>query len=255
MAILFAALGLGFFGSFHCIGMCGPIALSLPVQQLQPAKKTLLILLYNFGRMVTYAVLGATVGGLGQGIAIAGYQQTLSIFLGSAILIALIFPKLFSSKGKLGHLVNPVFFKIQHLLAKLLKRNRQSSLFVIGLLNGVLPCGLVYMGLAAAAATGSVIDGAWFMFLFGAGTIPVMLALPLAGALITVDTRNKIRKTLPVIIGLTAVLLIVRGLELGIPYLSPGAAKNNTELNCHNLSEDAQHNAILCTGQNSAHNK
>lgn len=253
MSYLLAAISLGFLGSFHCIGMCGPISLALPVHKFSSVKKTLLILLYNLGRMSTYAIFGAVVGGLGHGIVIAGYQGALSISLGAFILAGLIFPRLFSANGKVGQLVYPIFSKLRNLLAGLLKKDAASSLFTVGLLNGILPCGLVYMGLAGATATGSVFDGALFMFVFGAGTVPIMVSLPLAGSFITVDARNKIRKTVPIVVGLTAILLVVRGLELGIPYVSPAApVASSSTMNCHNLSEQAQHNAITCTGQNSA---
>lgn len=251
MSFLLAALSLGFLGSFHCIGMCGPISLALPVHKFSSLKKTLLILLYNLGRMSTYAIFGAVVGSLGHGIVIAGYQGALSITLGVFILAGLIFPRIFSANGKVGHSVYPFFSKLRNLLSGLLKKDAAGSLFSVGLLNGVLPCGLVYMGLAGATATGSALDGALFMFIFGAGTVPIMLSLPLAGSFITVDARNKIRKTLPFVVGLTAVLLVFRGLELGIPYVSPAAPTNNSA-SCHNLSHHAQHNAITCTGQNSA---
>ena len=211
-------------------------------------------MIYNFGRMSTYAVFGAVVGGLGHGIAVAGYQNSLSIILGVLILSGLIFPKVFSAQGKIGRRVYPFFSGVQKNLSKLLKHDAGSSLFTVGLLNGILPCGLVYMGLAGATATGTAFEGALFMMAFGAGTVPVMLSLPLAGSIITIDARNKIRKTVPFVIGLTAVLLIFRGLELGIPYVSP-AAPNQMGASCHNLSEQAQDNAITCTGQNSAHSK
>lgn len=249
MTALLAALSLGFLGSFHCIGMCGPISLALPVHKFAPVKKTLLILLYNLGRMTTYAVFGAIVGGLGHGVVLAGYQNSLSITLGAFILAGLIFPKVFSANGKIGHGVYPFFNSVKVYLSTLLKHDAASSLYTVGLLNGILPCGLVYMGLAGATATGGVISGALFMFVFGAGTVPVMLSLPLAGSFISVDARNRIRKTVPFIIGLTAVLLIFRGLELGIPYVSPSAPSANAAA-CHNLSDQAQHNAITCTGQN-----
>ena len=251
MSFLLAALSLGFLGSFHCIGMCGPISLALPVYKFSPIKKTLLVLLYNLGRMTTYATFGAIVGGLGHGVVLAGYQNSLSITLGVLILAGLVFPKVFSATGKIGRSVYPLFNSIKARLSRLLKQDAASSLFTVGLLNGILPCGLVYMGLAGATATGSSLDGALFMFVFGAGTVPVMLSLPLAGSFITVDARNKIRKTVPFVVGLTAVLLVFRGLELGIPYVSP-AAPTATSASCHNLSNHAQHNAITCTGQNSA---
>jgi hypothetical protein len=255
MSFLLAAISLGFLGSFHCIGMCGPIAMALPVHHANPLRKTLLILFYNIGRMLTYATLGAAVGAVGQGIAIAGYQQALSISIGVLLLLSLLVPKFISSHGWIGKFISPLFSKLRQSLSQLLKQDGKSSLFTIGLLNGLLPCGLVYMGLAGAAATGAIWKGALFMFVFGSGTLPVMLSLPLAGSFITVDTRNRIRKTVPVIIGITAVLLIFRGLNLGIPFVSPSLDKQSNSVSCHGGGDTHLQNSISCSGQNSVHKK
>ena len=97
----------------------------------------------------------------------------------------------------------------------------RSTLLLFGLLNGLLPCGLVYAALAGAAATGGPLGGALFMAAFGLGTIPAMLAVSLAGRLITAPWRARFQRAVPVAMAVLAVLFIVRGLSLGIPYLSP----------------------------------
>jgi len=253
MALLLAAISLGFLGSFHCIGMCGPIALSLPVHQKPPAQKTLLILLYNLGRMISYAVLGSVVGLVGQSIAFAGYQQALSISIGLLLLAGLFLPRLTFLQKKTPELITRIFSGLRRTMGHFLRQGKTSALFVLGLMNGFLPCGLVYMGLAGAAATGSWFEGALFMFVFGSGTVPVMLSLPLAGSFISVNTRNQIRKTVPLVIGLTATLLILRGMNLGIPYVSPAIHKNEKTISCHPNSQ--LKNTITCSGQNSQHKK
>lgn len=251
MALLVAAISLGFLGSFHCIGMCGPIALSLPVHQAGPFKKFLLILSYNAGRMLTYAVFGGVAGLLGQAFVIAGYQQALSITLGVLLLAGVILPNVKRGKEKSNQYFTGLYLRVKSSLSGLFKKRGAGPLFLIGTLNGLLPCGLVYMGITGAMASGNVAEGALFMAFFGLGTVPVMLSLPLAGSFISVDARNRIRRTVPLVVGVTAVLLIVRGLNLGIPYLSP-SFNNNAGISCH---QPQINHDITCSGQSSAHRK
>lgn len=231
MEFLAAAIALGFLGSFHCIGMCGPIALALPVHHRPATIKYLLILLYNLGRISTYALLGFVAGLLGKTFVMAGLQQALSISVGIILLSSVIF----SFKGLAQ--TNQLFLALQRGLSRLFSIERSSagggSLFLIGLLNGLLPCGLVYMGLAGAVATGDMVEGVLFMVAFGVGTVPMMLLLPLFSASISPFLRKRIQKAVPVVVAVMAILLIVRGLNLGIPYLSPQINKGGTSVSCH----------------------
>jgi sulfite exporter TauE/SafE len=245
MELIIAAITLGFLGSFHCIGMCGPIALALPIHKASGIKKILLVLSYNFGRVATYLVFGAFAGLIGQSFFIAGYQQILSVTIGILILLTLFF-----SSGKRGaHILRSNLFSffntIKTKLGKLFLKSGLHSLFLIGLLNGLLPCGLVYIGIAGAIATGDIFRGALFMAVFGTGTIPVMLSLPLVGGIISVDARNKIRKTVPVIVGFMAILLILRGLNLGIPYVSPKVNTNIQGNSCHKIQANLYPKGII----------
>jgi sulfite exporter TauE/SafE len=221
MDYILAAISLGFLGSFHCMGMCGPIALALPVHQKSTSQKTIAILAYNAGRMLTYALFGMLFGLIGQSFALFGYQQKLSVLLGVLILLALLVPKRFAYHlrftGKLYGLLNRLKNKIAHLF----QQRSLRSFFSIGLLNGLLPCGLVYMGVAGAIATGSVMKGMLFMAFFGAGTLPLMFSVSYTSHLLNIKTRHMIHKAVPVFIGMMAVLLILRGLNLGIDYISP----------------------------------
>jgi sulfite exporter TauE/SafE len=219
LAIALIGLSIGFLGSFHCVGMCGPIALSLPIMHETKAKRLLLILLYNLGRATTYAALGALVGMVSNRFFLTGYQQVLSIALGCLILVVLIV-------GKFINLEATVFKgfhkRVQALLAKYLHEQKSTvHFYVIGAVNGLLPCGLVYMGIAAAAATGTVANAAWLMFAFGLGTLPLMFSLMIVGRAIPVTVKQQLRKALPYCIGLMACLLILRGMNLGIPFVSP----------------------------------
>lgn len=232
MELIIAAISLGLLGSFHCIGMCGPIALALPVHQYSPLKKYFSIFLYNLGRVITYSFLGLVFGLLGQSFFLGGFQQILSIVIGVLLLLSVILAntKWFNS-NKLGFLysfINSV--KIQ--LGNLFNKKGLHFLFFIGLLNGLLPCGLVYLGIAGAIASGHYMKGAEFMFYFGVGTVPIMYAVAFLGQFITLKYRNHIRYAMPFVVSIMAVMLIVRGLNLGIPYVSPEFEKENHKVTC-----------------------
>ena len=221
--MLTAAITLGFLGSFHCIGMCGPIAMALPLDRTSLFTKVMGSLAYNFGRMITYALFGGLFGLIGQSIVIAGYQQILSITLGVAILIMVLLPESLANKMRITRFIYSYVGKVKSRLAKLFNKSSYSSLFFIGSLNGLLPCGLVYLGIAGAIATGGSLSGSLFMAAFGLGTLPAMLGVSLAGSWISAGVRSKIRKAVPVFVGIMAVMLILRGMNLGIPYISPKA--------------------------------
>lgn len=218
---IISGLVIGTLGSFHCVGMCGPLALSLPVQHLQGTKRFLGILLYNLGRVFTYSFIGLAAGALGLGFALFGWQQILSIAIGSMLLLVF-FGMIFRKNIFKNKLINDTWngFVINRLT--LLYRNKNFySLFLIGLLNGLLPCGLVYIALSGALATGNILYSSLFMASFGLGTLPAMLVLSFAGNIISMQLRIKIKKLVPYIIGLMGVLLILRGLNLNIPFISP----------------------------------
>ncbi|MDQ3109890.1 MAG: sulfite exporter TauE/SafE family protein [Bacteroidota bacterium] len=215
-----AALLLGLLGSVHCIGMCGPIALALPLRREKSRSLFGGIFIYNFGRAFTYALLGALSGLAGNAVKWAVGQQTLSIAAGILILLTL-FAGMFGKRMKISSPLTKWFSFIRNAFGKLFRSHRPDALLLIGMLNGLLPCGLVYAALAGAAATGNPLNGAIFMFVFGTGTMPVMFFLSYAGTKIGAPLREKMRKGVPVFVGIMAVLLIVRGLGLGIPYVSP----------------------------------
>ena len=235
MNFVWAAITLGFLGSFHCVGMCGPIALALPLNHNSLFSKISGAILYNFGRMFTYALLGGLFGLLGQSFVIAGYQQALSITLGAAILIMVLLPSKVYSKFKITAFIYGYIGKLKQQLGLLFGKKNYSSLFFIGTLNGLLPCGLVYLGVTGAIATGSSLQGALFMAMFGLGTLPAMLVLALLGNAISVNFRNKINKAIPVFVVAMALLLILRGMNLGIPYISPEMSASKPECSkcCH----------------------
>ncbi len=218
IALILAAFSIGALGSFHCIGMCGPLALSLPLSG-NPGSKFIGAFLYNAGRVVTYAVFGLLFGLIGQSAALFGWQQWVSILAGLVILLFILLPKNMGKKS--SSIVNRFFEYLRAVLGQLFFKKTKSSLFVIGLLNGLLPCGLVYMAVAGAIATGDVLHSVVFMASFGLGTLPVMWSVAYFGNFISLSIRQKIRKMYPYMMTIMACLLIIRGLGLGIPYLSP----------------------------------
>lgn len=240
IALILSALTLGFASGFHCIGMCGPIALSMGLTRKQAANFYLQNLTYQFGRILTYALLGGLLGIIGQGFEFAGFQSYLTIAVG----ILLVIMALFSFGGKdfasRIPLINKGLLRVKMKLGKLLQKADYKSRFMTGLLNGLLPCGMVYMALTASLAAGGIFESALYMVFFGLGTLPFMFGVVLAGNLITQSLRLKLVKIIPVIMLILGFMFILRGMELGIPFLSPPSEamqiqQHNSEANpsCH----------------------
>ena len=204
----------------HCIGMCGPIAIALPIRNKTGFNRALGIGLYNLGRLSTYALLGAIFGILGKSFYLAGIQRQVSVTLGLIILLSLLLPYSFSQKNKVLAWWNRIFRNFYNEIGVLLKNSSFVSLFIIGIINGFLPCGLVYLALAGALAQSEIIDGSLFMIFFCLGTVAAMYSIAWVSKYITVKARNRIRKASPILIGFFALLLIFRGLNLGV-FLSP----------------------------------
>lgn len=242
ITLIFAALGLGFASGFHCLGMCGPIALSLGLSKKQQVNFHLQNLTYQLGRILTYSFLGAIVGIVGEGFQLAGFQKYISILAG----ILLITMALFSFGGDFTSKIPAIsnaLLKVKINLGKLLRKTDYSSRFLTGVLNGFLPCGMVYMALTASLAAGGIWQSSTFMVFFGLGTFPFMFAAVLFGNILNATVRNKILKIVPVFMLILGALFILRGMELGIPYVSPKkeALKvekhmnidKNSDENCH----------------------
>jgi sulfite exporter TauE/SafE len=191
------------------------------------------MLFYNLGRITTYNLLGLFFGLIGRIVSLAGFQQYLSIALGLFILLYVILPYFHLEFPQLSY-VSELTIWVQTLLGKLLRKPTFSKLLFIGMLNGLLPCGMVYFAVAGALATGSIGEGWLFMIVFGIGTVPLLALLSYFGFLINLRTRNFLKKLIPVALGLMDILLIFRGMNLGIPYLSPylsGTSRN--VITCH----------------------
>ncbi|GAA4307853.1 sulfite exporter TauE/SafE family protein [Pontixanthobacter gangjinensis] len=233
--MFFSAIIFGLLGSFHCIGMCGPIAFLLPLDRLNRSRRLLQIFLYHAGRLTAYAIIGLASGLLGKSLGLFGLQQQLSIIIGVIMLILVLIPK-----RKLGKLdPEKGGFKLagvlKNRLGKELKKKSPDTFYSVGFLNGFLPCGLVYIAVFGAIASGNALQGSFYMLLFGVGTIPLMTSAIWLSNIISVKSRKYIRRLVPVFVGLMAIMFILRGLGLGIPYVSPKQQTEqvSSEYECH----------------------
>jgi sulfite exporter TauE/SafE len=230
--IITSGFMLGLFSSAHCVGMCGPLALALPVKHLPTAERRLSMALFYGGRIVMYIVVGTLFALLGRTFYLAGLQQWLSIISGVMVLV-------FSAQyflKKTNRL--PAFMQKFHnglnlFMAKQFKKPTLKSFLMLGFANGLLPCGMVYIAVALALTTKTIFNGALLMGMFGIGTLPALILLGYAGSFVSLPVRNYIRKITPVFMLLIGLLLILRGMNLGIPYISP-------------IMADAPRDGILC---------
>jgi uncharacterized protein len=219
--VLIAGFTLGAAGSLHCVGMCGPLSLALPVNHFSKSQKFFTLLLYQFGRVITYSLIGLVFGLAGRRIYISGYQQWFSIGLGIVVLIlaALYFLRRYTIHFSL---LSRFYGAVQKLIGRILKNaGNMYSFLLMGLANGLLPCGLVYVAVAATLSFTEVFYSIGFMTMFGLGTLPAMMLVAYAGQRLKVETRELLRKAVPLFVVAMGLILIMRGLNLGIPFLSP----------------------------------
>lgn len=198
---------IGLFTSLHCVSMCGGINLSQCINYNDTIDKGTLstikpAFLYNLGRVISYTIFGAIVGGIGSIISFTGWMQSLIQLIASIFMIIMglnmlnIFPWL--------RKLNPRMPKI---FAKKFKSKNNNSPFFIGLLNGFMPCGPLQAMQIYAISTGSVTKGAISMFLFSLGTVPLMFGLGTLSSYMSKKFSNKIMK-------FGAILVIVLGFSM-----------------------------------------
>ncbi|WP_423914303.1 sulfite exporter TauE/SafE family protein [Capnocytophaga gingivalis] len=219
--MLVLAFTLGLFGSLHCVGMCGPIVLLIPLQRQRKGFRYLQLGAYFIGKTLTYALMGLLFGLVGEGVFIAEYQQEFSIFAGLLMILMGLFSLLHLRVKGLGNPLLKGFSLLKNALGKQLSKKTVTSSLSIGFLNGFLPCGLVYTALFGALAMGNWWGSMTYMTVFGVGTIPLMLLLILLGDFLPLALRRRLNQWLPLVVILVGILFILRGLGLGIPYLSP----------------------------------
>jgi len=231
MTILATALLLGLAGSLHCVGMCGPLLLALPLDASGKRQVLASMLVYHTGRILTYALLGVFFGMVGKAFALAGFQKMLAISAGVFMLamafMAWRFERLVTALPGFAAFTQGVKSSI----GRLLRHNPKGSTFSIGLLNGLLPCGMVYAALAGAIATTGGIEGGLFMAIFGLGTLPLLLLVTLVGGPFGTNLRQKIRLAQPILMGIVGLLLLQRGLHLDLSLFESAVPKAGVD--CH----------------------
>lgn len=217
--VIIAGIGMGMVSSVHCIGMCGPLVMALPLPPNAGFRRLLAVITYNAGRLTTYGLLGMLFGLAGRRLQVAGWQQWLSITLGAAIVLWWVMARV--SK----QYTFPPFRMLQQSITKLnmylWKRAGKSGFFLLGMANGLLPCGMVYLAVAAALSTGNTGMSTLFMIGFGAGTLPAMTGIGYCSLWFNQSVRLYARKLVPLFTVAVGIILIVRGLNLDIPFLSP----------------------------------
>ncbi len=233
--MLISAFVLGLLGSFHCIGMCGPIAFMLPVDRTNAFKKISQITIYHFGRLLAYSIIGLIFGLIGKSLYIFGFQQQLSIAIGVLMILVVLIPQQTFNKYNFSKPIYKLISNVKSALGKALKRKTADTFLTIGFLNGFLPCGLVYMAVFAAIAGGNALSGSLYMAVFGLGTVPLMTSAIYLSNFLKGSARQKIQKAIPIFVVIIGLLFVFRGLGLGIPYISPAPVHDTvtSKINCH----------------------
>jgi sulfite exporter TauE/SafE len=229
--MLWPALLLGIAGSLHCVAMCGPLMLAIPLPLEDRWKMAGQTLIYQAGRITTYALLGLLFGILGKGIAVAGFQQVLSIGAGILMVAAAFFAFRWEQAALALPGIRHMTQSVQRRMGDLLRRNPAGASLGIGLLNGLLPCGMVYAALAGAVSAGDPLQGGAFMVLFGIGTLPSLFLLMLSGRRLNPSLRARFRIVQPMLLALTGILLLSRGLHLDMSLLE--SAVPPADYQCH----------------------
>lgn len=235
--MLISALIFGLLGSFHCVGMCGPIAFLLPLDRKDPFKRAFQLSSYHLGRILMYSILGVIFGFVGKSLNLFGMQQQLSIIIGVLMIITILIPTKLFNRYNFSKPLYRLVGKLKSAMGAQLKRKDPGTFFTMGYLNGLLPCGLVYMAIFGAIASNSPWQGGLYMALFGLGTVPLMTTAIYLGNFLTSNVKQRIVKFIPVVVVIVGALFIVRGLGLDIPYLSPSnmvaVEDASGNYNCH----------------------
>lgn len=228
--LIIPGLMMGLVGGAHCAGMCGPLIISLSCARAGKGKAWSGALVYQTGRLASYLLIGLGFAAIGSAFSVVGWQQALSIVAGIAVLAGLYFGPKWMGHALIGNWV----LWIKRQFSARMQSTGMRSTFGLGMINGLLPCGLVYVAGASAASYGHALAAMVFMTAFGLGTVPLMMALQFSGNKLSPSFRMKLQKLIPVVWAVMGVLLILRGLNLGIPYLSPHfSGLNGACPHCH----------------------
>ena len=228
------AFGLGIAGSLHCLGMCGPLVLaSNQAHRTDTMGRLLHVGVYHFGRVMTYGLLGILLGSIGHVIAIGSFQKVFTIL--SGLILILIFlmsldleKLLFKSSS-----YRDAYYRVQNKISGLFSNLMKKSPLFIGIFNGLLPCGLVYLALMGSLTTGSPAVGWLFMIAFGAGTLPMMLSVHLGVTMIQFKKVGSLRRIFPILHLLMGLYLVYRGWVVDMPMEMDFYSAIKNPIMCH----------------------
>ena len=207
---MIAALAIGFVGSLHCVGMCGPLVLFVTGKQ----KSHSVFMLYHGGRILSYVLLGIVLGWLGYSIQMLQVQQVMTFTLGALLLLLYSIPSFRNRLERFYYQSKFYCFVKQRLSQNISTKNRWVA---SGMANGFLPCGLTYVAAASAVATSNFGNGILFMLLFGLGTIPALLLVTMGGSFVSIRLKRLIPSAVSLVAILSGCVLILRGLLISSP--------------------------------------
>lgn len=230
----YIAFTLGLFGSLHCVGMCGPLAIAFSGGRSNATSSPLVNgLFYNVGRTLTYSLIGVVFGLLGNLLFITQIQKSLSIVIGVLLIITFLF------SINIDHVINnsavgkTLYGSLQQWITKIMSKADNYHPLTLGMVNGLLPCGLVYLALAGALSTGTPVEGFFFMALFGLGTIPMLLGLSVGYNWMPINFRQKLRNVLPYVSLVFGAFMIYRGIVVDAPEEFNFWAALKNPIMCH----------------------
>ncbi len=242
---ILSIITIAFLGSFgHCLGMCGGIVIAYSSTKIDDKYSKLMQsfahLIYSFGRITTYIMLGAIFGAIGGVAQFNGYTMaTMTIVAGIFMILAGL-----SLLGKLKFLT-----KLEHSFSKakwyqdifrqVLRSRSLYSFYILGLLNGLLPCGLVYFFAVTAASTGSPLWGAFVMLIFGLSTVPALFTL---GYFTGLFTKSSFRQIMMNMASLIVILFGLYTLYRGYDFI---INPDKSVLNCCEVEEIKESNTTL----------
>ncbi len=211
---MISAFLIGLFGSLHCVGMCSPLMLSFTPNRGRKAVTS--FFLYHLGRLGVYALLGVLFGLISSSVGFFAMQRYFSLILGVVIIAVFAFPKVRNRFE--GWYYHSRFYQI--IKSSLTKQFGGRARWMFGgVLNGFLPCGLVYLAAAGAMVSHSILQGVQYMFLFGMGTIP-LLALVKFGAGSYKGLFKKVNNLTTPIALIAGLMMVARGFMVAEPDIN-----------------------------------
>ena len=230
MTIFLAGLLLGVVSSVHCLGMCGPLVLSIGPRLDRTARTTQVarLLLYHGGRVATYTLLAIPAGLAGRMLWVQGLGRAVAIAAAIALIAAAMGMRGLQTFGAVARLSASAAGRACAAAARWRRSRPALGAVAAGAANGLLPCGMVYAAVVVAAASGTVANAFSTMVGFGVGTMPALVALSMSAASLPLGFRSRLQRLTPVVLLLAAALLLVRAFDVpgGGPHTHAVAASH-----------------------------